>query len=457
MLRSSIVIFCLFAAATATAQDMLFDDIHQNDGAVFVKTVNGEETLVDASGTPVPLNDVYRMELEERIERGFTTAVNGGLSNASRSADPTLVFNLTFLDQVNGTGKGFDDPVLGQQRRAVLEAAFSYYAATIENIGVCDVEIRESFSGNPNSNPFAYSAAYYFGSKGFNQPFTQAHIVNGSDPYDAYPDAYMQFNFNSGLNYNYDRNAQPSAQQYDFYTVVMHEIMHILGFSSYSTASGESAASPQVFTSFDEYLKDYTKAALFEVSGSGSSTVVNEPDNATLTNNQVWFELYSGVFAPVFSPNPFNASSIDHFDNSRSDHGGYVMHPTLSKGDAFKLLQEDEVRVLEILGYTVNYSIATAIEDGFSSDAPLKVTSGLYPNPAYTSDPVRIDIGDVKGDQILVIVYDMLGKQSYSKVILNSGPGPVTAIDPYQNLAPGMYIVIGSTKDELFNEKLVIR
>lgn len=452
MLRSLIIIFWICTASMVYGQGVMFDESHENDGAVFAKNVNGAEFLVNESGNPIPFNDVFRLDLENRIEAGITKVVNGS-SDESRTAEPKLVFNLTYLDQVNGTGKGFDDPALGEQRRAVLEAAFAYYAATIQNIGSCDMEIRESFSGNPNSNPFAYSAAYYFGSKGFNRPFTQSHIVSGNDPYAAYQDGYMQFNFHLGLNYNYDQHVQPSIQQYDFYTVALHEIMHILGFSSYSSASGESAASPQVYTSFDESLTDQYKNALFKNSGSEIST----PDEGTLTNNQVWLELDAGAFAPVYSPNPFNASSLDHFDNSRSEHGGYIMHPTLSKGDAFKLLHEDEVRVLEKLGYSVNYSIATDIGDRFSGDAPYNVASGLYPNPAYVSDPVRIDIGDVKGEQILVIVYDMLGKQSYSKVILNSGPGPVTAIDPYQNLAPGMYIVIGSTKDELFNEKLVIR
>jgi hypothetical protein len=57
----------------------------------------------------------------------------------------------------------------------------------------------------------------------------------------------------------------------------------------------------------------------------------------------------------------------------------------------------------------------------------------------------------------LVIVYDMMGRESYSKVILNQGSGPITAIDPYHNLSPGMYIVVGSSNDELFNEKLVIK
>ena len=181
------------------------------------------------------------------------------------------------------------------------------------------------------------------------------------------------------------------------------------------------------------------------------------PDDGTLTSNQVWFELYPGQFAPVFSPDPFNGSSLDHFDNGRSDHGEYLMHPSLSKGNAFKLLHEDEARVLETLGYAVNFSIATSIDELSDVDAPARVLSGLYPNPAHNHDNIQIELGDVQGDEILVIVYDMMGRESYSKVILNKGSGPVTAIDPYNNLTPGMYIVIGSTKDELFNEKLVIK
>ena len=206
-----------------------------------------------------------------------------------------------------------------------------------------------------------------------------------------------------------------------------------------------------------EFLMDYNKNELFEVAGSGSSTIVSVPEDGDLTNNQVWFELYPGQHAPVFSPDPFNGSSLDHFDNGRSSHGEYLMHPSLSKGDAFKLLHEDEVRVLENLGFSVNYSVATTIDEHLVEGAPAKVLSGLYPNPAYNSDPISIDLGEFGGEEVLVIVYDMMGRESYSKVILNRGPGPVTAIDPYHNLPQGMYIVIGSSKDELFNEKLVIK
>jgi hypothetical protein len=454
-----ITVFILFLswAATSVAQDIMFDDMHIADGAIFLKSVDGEEIPVDINGNAIIAHPAFRLSTNERAEKPWAKTVTRSANSAGSRNETGPTFNLIYLDQANETGSGFDDAALGAERRAALEAAFTYYSSLLEDYGEADIEIRESFSSNPASNPFAFSAAYYFGSKGFNSPFTKAHIASGNDPYGAYPDGYLQFNFHQNLNYNYNVNASPSNEQFDFYTIALHEILHLLGFTSYSDANGQSAASEHVYTSFDEYLSDYNKDVVFEETGSGSSTVVETPDDGTLTNNQVWFELYPGQFAPVFSPNPFNGSSLDHFDNGRSDHGEYLMHPSLSKGNAFKFLHEDEARVLETLGYAVNFSIATSIDEHSDVDAPTQVLSGLYPNPAHGYDNIQIELGDIQGEEILVIVYDMTGRESYSKVILNKGSGPVTAIDPHNNLTPGMYIVIGSTKDELFNEKLVIK
>lgn len=436
---------------------MIFDHMQEHDGAIYLVEENGNELLVDAHGEILEFHEVFRLSSDEIKENGWGNSISSeGVAGKRGDEGPT--FNLTYLDQVNNTGIGFDDPSLGAQRRSALEAAFAYYASILQDLGGADVEIRESFSAHPSTNPFGFSAAYYFGSKGFNQPFTKAHLTSGNDPYGPYPDGYLQFNFHPALNYNYVVEANPTQQQYDFYTIALHEILHLLGFTSYSTENGTSAASEHVFTSFDELLTDYSKEPLFEVSGAGPTTEVSLPQDGALTNNQVWLELYEGQHAPVFSPSTFGGSSLDHFDNWRSDHGEYLMHPSLTNGEAFKLLHEDEVRVLEQMGYDVNYSIATSIDDDIATgDAPTAILSGLFPNPAFNSDPIQIDLGQIDGNEVLVIVYDMMGRESYSKVILNRGPGPVTAIDPYNNLSPGMYIVIGSSKDELFNERLVIR
>ncbi len=440
------------------AQHVDFDHMHASDGAIFLKSVDGTDVLYNAQGNEIEVHPVFRMGISERKELGVLKSISsqdGITSGRDDHEGPTI--HITYLDQVKNTNAGFDHPTLGEQRRNTLEAAFQYYASIIEDAGEAEIEIRESFTANPNSNPFAFSASYYFGSKGFNSPFTAEHILSGNDPYGGFPDAYIQFNFHDNLNYHYGISSQPNNLQFDFYTVVLHEIMHLLGFTSYSNETGASAASENVYTSFDQHLADFNKDELFEVIGSGSNTEVKLPDDGMLTNDQVWFELYAGQHAPVFSPDPFNSSSLDHFDNSRSSHGEYLMHPSLSKGDGFKLLHEDEVRVLEMLGYGVNFSVATSINDHIESDESFQTLSGLYPNPAYRSDRIQIDIGQVEGSEILVIVYDIMGRQSYSKVILNEGSGPITAVDPYNNLAPGMYIVVGSSKDELFNEKLVIK
>lgn len=443
---------------TVSAQDILFDEPHPTDGALFLTVSDGKELLVNAHGEEVVFHPVFQKSMHKRKADGVTVGVSSAdMAEYKQSGSIGPTFNLTYLDVVDGTGQGFDDPVEGATRRAALESAFAYFSSAMTDGGEADIEIRHSFAGNPNTNPFARASTYYFGSKGFNESFTQRHIITGNEPSSQVPDAYIQFNFHANMNYNYDANSWPQENQYDFYTVALHEITHMLGFSSYVSAAGQSLASPHVFTQFDGHLIDYEKNPLLTVNGTGSDATVSQPSASLFTNNQLWYELSPGQLIPVFSPSPYNGSSISHLDNGRTEHGEFVMHPSLSRGHRIGHLHEDEVRLLETLGYSMDYSIATSLEDEFS-DSPINLAfSGLYPNPASRDYSVQIDIPELREPEILVIVYDMLGRESYSKVILNQGPGPVTAIDPYHNLPPGMYIVVGSSRNELFNERLVIR
>lgn len=455
---SHISAILLLISVSVHAQDVLFDEPHATDGAIFLKVHNGREAPFNAAGEMVETHPVFQQPMHERKAQGLTLGISapeGSLMKQNGFTGPT--FNLTYLDVVDGTGQGFDDPADGPKRRAALEAAFAYYASSMLDGGEADIEIRHSFSGNPNSNPFAMAGAYYFGSKGFNDPFTLRHITTGNDPHGAFPDAYIRFNFHSAMNFSYDVHGQPQGDQYDFHTVALHEIMHLLGFASYCNANGGSVAAPDVFTSYDGNLVDYEKKPLFELAGGGDGAAVSQPSPSLLTNNLLWYELGPGRLAPVFSPSSFNGSSISHLDNGRTVHGGYVMHPSLSRGQKFAHLHEDEVEMLETLGYSMDYSLATSVEDDAVPGSVNAGFSALYPNPVGPGHAVRIDAPQLDATEILVIVYDMMGRESYSKVILNPGSGPVTAIDPYHNLPPGMYVVVGSSRDELFNQKLVIR
>lgn len=451
----TIIILALLAPVAAIAQQtVIFDEIPAMGGIYTLRNVGGGDMLMDETGAILPMDPIHQLSLEERVARGITETVSrNGLNNRGMASGPT--FNLNYLDVANGTGKGFNDPQLGAQRRAVLQQVFTYLTGIIDNSGTIDVDIRVSFFASPTSNPFAFSAPYFFGAKGFNNPFPAAHLTTGSDPAGSYPDGYIQFNFSDALNYNLDPTATPSAAQFDFYTVALHEALHLLGFTSLIGENGQTQASiADAYSTYDAYLFDINKDPMLTVTGSGANSQVTKPDPASLTNGQVWFEVSQGLYAPVYSPSGFTSSSLDHFDSGRNPGANYVMHPSLSRGQAFRLLHEHEVYALQNLGYTCDISMATSIGDDAHIEA---VASALYPNPVQTQSKVQINLGKTNEKEILVVVYDMMGRQSYSKVLLNPGPGPVTAIDPYNNLAPGMYIVVGSSRDELFNQKLVIR
>ena len=455
MMRYLIVCFLTAFGTVALAQDVvMMDGNNPKDAALYLKTINGTATLVDGHGHAVSAHPVFASDISEQIDRGWAQRVDrGGARPNSRGADAGPVFNLTYVDVVNGSGKGFDDPQSGALRRATLEAAFQYFSHSIDNVGEVDIEIRESFEGHPSSNPFGYAASYYFGSVGFNRSFTQQHILSGSDPYPNFPDGYIQFNFHAGMNYFYSKHDNPGGDQFDFYTIALHEIMHLLGFTSYLDQNGNSAASPGVYTEFDEMLRDHNKNELISVTGSGQNTQVVGPVATLLTNGQVWSELQTGGYAPVYSPASFSGSSCDHFDNNRGT-GNYVMHPSLHRGESFKILDGEEVNALIGLGYEMDMSVATGVTD---HAGPFAEIGNLYPNPARRGNGIEINVGDRPGEEILVIVFDMPGRESSSKVVVQEQPGPITAIDPYNNLSAGMYIVVGSTNDELFNQKLVIR
>lgn len=455
-LATSLFVFYCLNPSVVSAQEHHFDENDSKVATLEPVMHHGTQAFRNGHGDIVMPNQAYSLSLEERVSNGYTVLVSSKASSplkSSASDQSGPLFNLTFLDVVNNTDRGFDDPSLGEQRRNVLSKAFAYYASILNVTGTADIEIQESFFQNSNA-PFAYSASYYFSSKGFNDGLVASHLINGFDPAAGLPDGFIKFNFASTFNYNYNTSSAPSSSQYDFYTVALHEILHVLGFTSFCAHDGTSESpNDYVFTSYDEFLLTGNLQNFFVKVGSGSQVSVTPVDASFITNNQMLFDV-EGSSAPVYSPSSYGGSSIDHFDNNRAQGTEFLMHPTLSKGKRVSMMSTDEAIVLQKLGYNIDIGLATSIDN---EPEKLDLTASLYPNPATQNGGVFVNLqGGVGNKEVLVIVYDMMGREAYSKVVLTEGDGVITAVDPYHNLAPGMYIVIGSAKDELFNQKLMI-
>ena len=82
----------------------------------------------------------------------------------------------------------------------------------------------------------------------------------------------------------------------------------------------------------------------------------------------------------------------------------------------------------------------------------------IYPNPAGR-ETVNIRLqGFEPREEVLVVLTNLYGKMLYSKVYITKNDGTnIIAIDPYNNIPPGIYMVNGSSENYLFSKRLVIK
>jgi hypothetical protein len=88
-------------------------------------------------------------------------------------------------------------------------------------------------------------------------------------------------------------------------------------------------------------------------------------------------------------------------------------------------------------------------------DVPSDFDFNVYPNPS-TGD-FSITLKANLGNEVLVYVYDVLGKEAYSKVLITEVKGEnVYSINQEGTLAPGVYMVTATSDDAVLNKKLII-
>lgn len=101
------------------------------------------------------------------------------------------------------------------------------------------------------------------------------------------------------------------------------------------------------------------------------------------------------------------------------------------------------------------YTYSNLVSVEFKANA--EFSFNVYPNPNEGSS-INIALKANKGEEVLVVVYDVTGKQSYSKIIVTEDNGEqVYAIDPSQKLAPGVYLITGTTNQSIYSKKLIVK
>ena len=81
----------------------------------------------------------------------------------------------------------------------------------------------------------------------------------------------------------------------------------------------------------------------------------------------------------------------------------------------------------------------------------------VYPNP-NDGNSMNLILDGSKNGEVLVVVYDIAGKESYTKVLITSeSDSSVYAIDTANRLAPGVYIITATSKQAIDRKKLIVK
>jgi hypothetical protein len=81
----------------------------------------------------------------------------------------------------------------------------------------------------------------------------------------------------------------------------------------------------------------------------------------------------------------------------------------------------------------------------------------IFPNPSNSDESITIDFTGLKDQTVLVVVRDIHGKEFYSKVNVVSENKQLVAVDLENRLAAGVYIVIASSSNKIYSQKLIVK
>ena len=90
------------------------------------------------------------------------------------------------------------------------------------------------------------------------------------------------------------------------------------------------------------------------------------------------------------------------------------------------------------------------------ADYAKELSMEVYPSPAIGSFNVVVVDGK-KNNKVLLVVRDMQGRESFSKVLLLRSVTEAVAIDPEGKLTPGIYTVVATSNNAIYEKKIIIK
>ena len=302
------------------------------------------------------------------MNKFISSTLAAGLIALSNTASAQLTFNFSYEDVDSGNDFGFNDMTafgdgrtLGEVRRDTVAAVGSYIGSVINSNAVVDLRWNASTNSSTSGTLGSFGETCSVGGTEFNNALNNGTglilngqvtnaILSGSDVSGGDAEGQGQINF--GQNWNSDFLSSTAANEFDLFTVVLHEVSHALGFSSGINASGGSdlvftsstGSSVAAFTTYDTFLR----AADGDLIVNSDGQFVGELSD--LTSNDLNFQSVDGALLDIFSPSTFDeGSSISHLDFTTDE----VLNPSLAPGVEERVYGAGDLAVLSTIGFDI--------------------------------------------------------------------------------------------------------
>ncbi len=272
------------------------------------------------------------------------------------TADVTFVF--TYFDVDTSTGVGFDDPTLGADRRAALEAVAAEIGARIEQDAT--VEIGVAPSQTDGTGPIGIGSATFLDtSPGIRDGEVYRRIVLGEADVDDGLDGGIVFDFG----YDVVLSGPPVVGVACFRDVARHELTHVLGYGSFIKADGKgfNETAPDMYTRFDSMLT--TDAG----PGADGLPIVDEMGNLLLDDATFAFANGTGLVFDGTEARAANSGAPIKLFAADPTHSGTdddVMFPSPAVGEVREDWTAMDVAILKDLGYRIRPASETGDGDG---------------------------------------------------------------------------------------------
>ncbi len=222
-------------------------------------------------------------------------------------------------------------------------------------------------------------------------PVTLAEKIYGKKLNDdLYPD--IELNINSSINWYTETDGNPLITQYDLVTIVIHELIHGLGFfnsMNTSTATGWYNPIPLIYDTFVENLsgKRLTDTLIFK---NPSIELKNE-----MTSKQIFFngpllnKFTQGGKAQLYAPSTWDSgSSISHLDEDNTSDENGLMTPFIDKQEAIHNPGKLTMSMLGDLGWINTRIVHDPPKDTEENLSQITITVTVKSDTAYDHNSV---------------------------------------------------------------------